>query len=162
SGEPATGESTMKLLMIPFSILFCAAFAQMAVAQQGPVKRAPSSQTERSPSREGAITGRVIGAEGQPMANVGVYARQISEKNRATNSATSDNDGNFNLTGLSSGAYVLSAYAPGYIAAESPYETAIRRIGENVTINIVKGGVISGRVTDETGEPIVGVNVLSH
>ncbi len=148
----------MKHAMIPLSILFCAVFAQIATAQQAPAKTAPSNQPERNPKREGAITGRVIGVEGQPMANVGVYARQLVEKPRATNSATSDDDGNFKLTGLSSGAYVLSAYCPGYIAAEN----AIHRIGENVTVNMVKGGVITGRVTDETREPIVGVHVLSH
>src|SRR5262249_52000573 len=69
--------------------------------------------------------------------------------------------GNFKLTGLSPGAYILNAQAPGYVASDVSTENAIHRIGEDVTINLVKGGVITGRVTDEAGEPIVGVSVFS-
>jgi Carboxypeptidase regulatory-like domain len=152
----------MKHAMIPLLILFCAADAQIAPAQPTPVKTASSNQTEQNPKLEGAITGRVIGADGQPMSDVRVYGRRISESPRSHYSVASDDDGNFKLTGLSAGAYILNAYVPGYVTAESLYENAIHRIGENVSINMIKGGVITGRVTDEAGEPLVGVNVLSY
>jgi len=37
----------------------------------------------------------------------------------------------------------------------------MHRIGENVTITLIKGGVITGRVTDEFGEPMVGALVTA-
>ncbi len=143
-------------------ILLCAAFARIAPAQQAPAKTAPSNQIERSSKREGAITGRIIGPDGQPMAEARVSAYGISARSGSGYSATSDDDGNFKLTGLSPGAYVLSAQAPGYVTAEASTENAVHRIGEDATISLVKGGVITGRVTDEAGEPIVGVSVISH
>src|SRR5215470_14842626 len=152
----------MKHSMIPLLILLCAAFARTAPAQQAPAKTAASNQTERKSKREGEITGRVIGADGQPAPGVRVSANRIGESQFSRPSAASDDDGNFKLTGLAPGSYALFANAPGYVATEALTENVIHRIGENVTINLVKGGVITGRVTDETGEPIVGVSVLPH
>ncbi|MGH9935131.1 MAG: carboxypeptidase regulatory-like domain-containing protein, partial [Blastocatellia bacterium] len=138
----------MKHVIISLLVLLCAAFAQTASAQEAPAKTAPSNQTERNSKREGAITGRVIGPDGQPAPDASVSTYRISERQGPGHSATTDDDGNFKLTGLSPGAYVLRAGAPGYIAAEAPTENAVHRIGENVTINLVKGGVVTGRVTD--------------
>src|SRR5262249_46828194 len=152
----------MKHAMIPLLIILCAAFARIAPAQQAPAKTASSNQTERKSKREGEITGHVIGPDGQPVPGVRISTHRIGERAWSSPSAASDDDGNFKLTGLAPGAYAISAYAPGYVAAEFPSENAIHRIGENVTINLVKGGVITGRVTDETGEPIVNVSVLSY
>ncbi|MGH9852871.1 MAG: carboxypeptidase regulatory-like domain-containing protein, partial [Blastocatellia bacterium] len=149
----------MKSVMILSLIVSCAIPAQLAAAQQ------PSTSNQTGPSaaqqkREGAITGRVIGPDGQPMAGAEIFARRISERSGSNRSATSDDNGDFKLTGLSPGAYVLNASAPGYINAETSTEDGIHRIGESVTINLVKGGVITGRVTDEAGEPMVGVRVF--
>src|SRR5262245_53776082 len=144
-------------------IVLCAAFAQSTPAQQAPAKTVTPDQTEQNSARrkrEGAITGRVIGADGQPAPDAHVFARQISDKPGSQEAELADGEGNFKLTGLSPGAYLLNAYAPGYVNAEVSSEYDIHRIGENVTINLVKGGVITGRVTDETGEPIVNVSVI--
>jgi hypothetical protein len=144
-------------------IVLCVAFAQITPAQQAPAKTVPPDQTEQNSTRrkrEGAITGRVIGADGQPAPDAHVFARQISDKPRSQEAELADGEGNFKLTGLSPGVYFLNAYALGYVAAEASSEYDIHRIGENVTINLVKGGVITGRVTDETGEPIVNVSVI--
>jgi len=146
-------------------IVLCAAFAQLAPAQQAPAKTVTPDQTEQNSTRrkrEGAITGRVIGADSQPAPDAHVFARQISDKPRTQEAELADGEGNFKLTGLSPGAYLLNAYAPGYVAAEASSEYDIHRIGENVTINLVRGGVITGRVTDETGEPIVNVSVITR
>ncbi len=148
---------------IPFLLVFLSvSFERLVSVQQSPVKAASSNQSEPSPKREGMITGRIIGADGQPVARVGVYAYRLSEIPGPGRSVVSDEDGNFKLTSLSPGAYTLFAESPGYVSADLPIENAIHRIGEFVTINMLKGSVITGRVTDETGEPLVGVNVLSH
>jgi len=152
----------MKHVMTPMLILLCAALARMAFAQQPPARTASEDQTGRRLKREGVITGRVIGPDGQPMADARVFAYQIGKRLESGHSATVDDDGNFKMVGLSPTAYVFSARAPGYVFADLPIEDNVHRIGENMTIRMVKGGVITGRVTDETGEPLVGVTVRPH
>ncbi|HEV2664509.1 MAG TPA: carboxypeptidase-like regulatory domain-containing protein [Blastocatellia bacterium] len=143
-------------------ILLCAAFARMTPAQQPPSWTAAADQTGRRLKRENVITGRVIGPEGQPMADASVFAYRIGERLGRGHSATVDDDGYFKLLGLSPTAYVLFARAPGYVFAGIPIEDSVHRIGDHVTIRMVKGGVITGKVTDETGEPLVGVTVRPH
>src|SRR5262249_22183751 len=133
-----------------------------AHAQQAPARAASSNNAGRSANREGAITGRVIGPDGQPMTDAEVFADRIGERMVQGPVTATDGEGNFKLTGLSPSAYVLFARAPGYVEAAGPREKSLHRIGEIVTINLVKGGVIIGRVTDETGEPIAGVAVTPH
>src|SRR5262249_29508057 len=72
----------------------------------------------------------------------------------------------FKVTGLSPGAYSLSTRMPGYVAlSDSSGDSSgprMHRIGENVAITLIKGGVITGRVTDEFGEPMVGARVTAY
>jgi carboxypeptidase family protein len=152
----------MKHVMTPMLILLCAALAQMTPAQQPPARTGSADQTGRRLKREDVITGRVIGPDGQPVADTRVFAYRIGERLGRGHLAMVDDDGNFKLIGLSPTAYVISARAPGYVFADLPIEDRVHRIGENVTIRMVKGGVITGRVTDETGEPLVGVTVKTH
>jgi protocatechuate 3,4-dioxygenase beta subunit len=147
----------MRHAMILLSFLLYPAFPRITSTQQAPAER--PNQAERSSKREGAITGRVIGPDGQPIADAEVSATRITDGPRTSRSAVSDKEGNFTVKGLSPGAYLLSANAPGYVSSDLPFENAIHRIGENIIINMVKGGVITGRVTDESGEPLVGVTV---
>jgi Carboxypeptidase regulatory-like domain len=155
----------MKRVMALLLIALCAASARTSLGRQDPAKTEPPSQTERNSARqnrEGAITGRVFGPDGQPIAGARVVALRISERGGSQHSAVVGDDGNFKLAGLSPGVYILQAHAPGYVSPETLSEKAIHRIGENVTIGLIKGGVITGRVTDEAGEPIVGVGVKLH
>jgi hypothetical protein len=156
----------MNSMMILLSIALCAAPARTSPAAQEPAKASPANRVEQNPaernpatqSRKGEITGRVIGPDGQPIADATVFAYRISERPEEPHSAAVADGGNFKLTGLSPGIYNLAAQSLGYISG-GPAEGAIHRVGENVTIALIKGGVITGRVTDATGEPIVGVGV---
>lgn len=142
-------------------LILGAALARNTPARQEPAKTS-SNQTEGRSRLVGAITGRVIGAEGQPLAGVRVVAFRIAENDRRPHAAVSDDDGNFKLDGLSAGAHILFAAAPGYVYADISLGGFLHFIGENVIIGLVKGSVITGRVTDEVGEPLVGVAVRAH
>src|SRR5262245_45902441 len=152
----------MKHAMTPMLILLCVALARMTFAQQPPTRTASADQTGRRLNREDVIKGRVIGPDGQPMADAMVFAYRIGERLGRGHSAMVDDDGNFKSVRHSPTAYVYSARAPGYVFADVPIEDNVHRIGDHVTIRMVKGGVITGRVTDETGEPLVGVAVRPH
>src|SRR5262245_4848214 len=121
----------MKRVMTLLLIALCAASARTSLGSQDPAKTDSSSQTERNSAREnreGAIPGRVVGPDGQPMAGARVVVLRISERGGSQHSAIVADDGNFKLTGLSPGIYVLQAHAPGYVSAETPAEKAIHRI----------------------------------
>jgi len=119
---------------------------------------------EKKPKREGVISGRVIADDGQPMGGaqvmaVGVGKSPITIEGRAIvgQMTSCDPDGNFKVTGLSHGVYSIVARAPGYVPVQD--QSRKYRIGESVIIRMARGGVITGRVTDEFGEPMVGVLV---
>ena len=112
----------------------------------------------------GSIKGRVIDEGGQPVPNIGVSAFGRRAGNRAL--AVSDEAGNFSLDNLEPGLYNFSFQLQGYVLARNPNPatgtfdgTSRRRVGDFVTVRLARGGVITGRVTDSDGEPVVAVTV---
>ena len=119
------------------------------------------AQQEVKPKREGVITGRVL-ADGRPVGGANVIVQAAGGKIGDLQTTASDDDGNFRVTGLSPGTYSLLTQIPGYVMPPDSSGPSRHRIGENVSINLIKGAVITGRVTDEFGEPIVGVRVVAY
>jgi carboxypeptidase family protein len=117
---------------------------------------------ETKPQREGVITGRVVADDGQPMGGAQVIALSVGKLRIAggTQMTNCDAEGNFKVTGLSSGVYSLMAKSPGYVSVQD--QSRKYRIGESVIIRMSRGGVITGRVTDEFGEPMVGFGVSAE
>src|SRR5205085_4479261 len=73
-----------------------------------------------------------------------------------------DADGHFKFAGLEPGIFSVTASAPSYILPpRDPNAVAPNyyRIGDSVTITMVKGGVINGKVTDAEDKPVVAVRV---
>jgi hypothetical protein len=75
-----------------------------------------------------------------------------------------DEDGNFKFTGLAPRVYSVVAVATkGYVQRRVPIserpDGGYHRVGANVTITMVKGGAITGRVTNAMGEPLISVQV---
>jgi hypothetical protein len=113
----------------------------------------------------GAISGRVVTEDGQPVprATVSITASGMTNRRLSVNT---DEEGNFRAEGLDAAAYVVSASAPGYVVRPKR-EAGARRarfnyIGEVVTFTMLKGGVITGRVMNVAGEPVVGVPVMAE
>ena len=80
------------------------------------------------------------------------------------NRTLTDGDGNFKFTGLAPRVYSVSAStAKGYVPKPAPVsemqDSGSHRIGDNVTITLIKGGAITGRVTNALGEPLISVQV---
>jgi hypothetical protein len=71
-----------------------------------------------------------------------------------------DDTGKFVIEDLKPGAYALTAFVPGYVtSAVTSGQRNYYRPGESATINLVRGGVITGAVTTPNGDPVVGVRV---
>ncbi len=118
-----------------------------------------------SQSLTGAISGRVVTEDGQPVPRATVSLTALGRTNRPM-SVNTDGEGNFRVEGLDAAAYVVSASAPGYVARPRG-DADVRRagfnyIGEAVTVAMLKGGVVTGRVVNGAGEPVVGVPVVAE
>jgi len=117
----------------------------------------------------GVITGRVITEDGQPIPHAIVSISGVSGRAKETHVSreTADDDGNFVADGLQAIPYFVAAWAPGYVPASdgavlNPFELGGARfvlVGEFVTVKLIRGGVITGRVTNDAGEPVIDAPV---
>lgn len=146
-----------KLVFVLAVLLITA--CSLAQAQQPPSKDEKSEEL-----RTGAITGRVVNENGQALASALVSVRAYGSLTQGRNTTT-DVEGNFQINGLDVGAYQVFAGAPAYItlprdpdSSQSPYS----RIGDSLRLELVKGGVITGVVTNAADEPVVYVIVRAH
>jgi hypothetical protein len=108
---------------------------------------------------DGAINGRILRDDGRPAAGIEVSIRRISERRGSERTTTSDEEGSFRFTNLAPAVYAIQAEVPGYIVEGASLGSNVYRAGEQATIRLTKGGVITGRVTSETGEPMVRLAV---
>src|SRR5262245_30900382 len=117
----------------------------------------------------GTITGRVVNDEGTGMPNVTIHiirapAGRRAPSPRRNTEVVTDKNGNFRGAGLSPGLYAVDVprvkeYVMRPLTAAENHERRYYRVGDSITITLVKGGVITGRVTNSDGQPVVGVEV---
>jgi Carboxypeptidase regulatory-like domain len=109
----------------------------------------------------GSISGRVVADGGQPLEGATVFIRRASSAS-PPRTTTTDEDGRFTLDDLAEGAYTATASARGYFTPDAPSgaeESKTYRPGDSVSLVLVKGGVITGKVSDARGEPVAGLTV---
>jgi hypothetical protein len=119
-----------------------------------------SAQQSSEQVKTGTITGKVVNENGQPLvgANVSIRPVGVVSSGRST---VSNLEGNFQVNGLENALYNVFADSPAYVAPppdlESPYPTY--RVGDSVRLELIRGGVITGTVTNATGDAVLGVRV---
>ena len=122
----------------------------------------PSPKPTPAPVVMGDIRGRVVTSDGRPLVNANVMAQAVSAT-PSMKMKTTDAEGAFLMEDLPSGLYVVTANAPGYIdeamTIGDPTELPRHLIGSRLKITMIKGGVITGAVTDSKAQPVVGVPV---
>ena len=115
----------------------------------------------------GTIKGRVVSDAGEPLAGVWVtvFPSAPAQGLRSPHNTNTDDEGNFNVVGLEPGVYTVGASMPGYVSevdSQTGRPGVTVRPGETATIRLVRGGVITGAVTDAQGEPLVAVSVRAY
>ena len=128
--------------------------------------RAQSPETKSKGT--GSISGRVtIGGKG--VFGIIVAAIGTDRSSRRPTQTTTDSEGRYRLAGLAASTYLVTVLAPALVNAEpnnySPYggKTILLSDGEaveNVDLRLVRGGVITGRITDEDSKPAVEERVI--
>jgi len=130
------------------------------------------AQTPATNPTTASVSGRVTIA-GKGAAGISVVAEISSSpfENRTVAKTTTDDEGNYRLGGLAAGRFTITPVAKAYVVAanetyKQPGQTV--NVAENEAINkidfaLVRGGVITGRVTDLEGHPIIRekVNVVA-
>ncbi len=113
-----------------------------------------------TPNTIGSIEGRIVDEGGQPIVNaqVSIIPRGMTNIMRRPASSTTDEDGRFRVNNLDAGVYTLWSFALGYVLETSPDPLNPRyyRIGDVANLTMLKGGVITGMVTNANGDPVVG------
>ena len=121
-----------------------------ARSQSGTEKRA-------SASFSGKVT---IKGKGAPGITVGLIRIEESSQQPAQHRAVTDDQGNYKITNVGPGKYWVTVAAPGLIPAlgsdgNKQYLITKSEAVENVDFALVRGGVITGKVTDSNCNTLV-------
>lgn len=118
-----------------------------------------TSQTTKTP--RGSISGRVT-IKDKGVAGVAIGLRKNSVDPFAPYSkVVTDHDGFYRITNLRAGAYEVYASAPAFVVADNNSQrnkvviVSDDEEVDNINFSLVRGGVITGKVTDADGRPLI-------
>lgn len=171
---------SLRLSVFALALAVCAASVlaqQPAAPEQGQQVQGPGQgrgpaggggRRDAAPPRDvavatgtAAIAGRVVAADtGRPLRRARVVIGG-SGRPRAT---STDEQGRYRVTALPSGSYTITATKSGYVdgafgqrraaGSGAPLELTDGQQAVNIDIRLSRGGVVTGRVLDEEGEPL--------
>ena len=121
---------------------------------------ATADQAQAEPTT-GNVTGTIVGDRGQPLIGASVTVRRLNVMGGAMRQVTTNNEGNFEARNLEVGLYTVTVSAPAYVMQIRDPDTPapLYRIGDSVRLDLIRGGVITGTVTNATSDPVVSVRV---
>jgi len=143
----------LRILPLFSVLLFCSSFC---------VAQTPAKESSAS------VSGRVtMGAKGAAGITVVATLSTSFFDNKTVAKTTTDEDGNYKLTGLTAGRFTVMPRAKAFVVAtgsayKQPGQPVNVAEGETVTkidFALVRGGVVTGRITDAEGNPVIGERV---
>ncbi|HTG99397.1 MAG TPA: carboxypeptidase-like regulatory domain-containing protein [Vicinamibacterales bacterium] len=135
---------------------------QGRIAGPGGGRRGAAPQRDvTAPTGTASITGRVIATDtGRPLRR----ARVVIGGGGRPRAASTDEQGRYRISALPAGSYTISATKSGYVngafgqrrasGTGTPLELTDGQQAVNIDIRLARGGVVTGRVLDEEGEPL--------
>jgi Carboxypeptidase regulatory-like domain len=124
--------------------------------------QAQARDRAQTPQGTAAIAGRVVLADtGRPVKRARVSA---SGGGRGVRTTLTDDQGRYRIADLAAGNYTITASKAGYVDGVygqrrplqpgTPLALADAQAAGNIDVRILRGGVITGHVGDEDGEPL--------
>lgn len=153
------------------SVGFAVVILAQAILAQVTTKSLDSPDKTKKPPGNCSVSGRVVGAaDGVPLRWARVGLIQANAHHPQVYATTTDNEGHFEIKLIEAGRYEFFASHVGYL--EQHYQVKGTEEGEGAVLALVSGqevtdvlfrmvraAVIMGKVVDDSGEPMVGVNV---
>lgn len=109
----------------------------------------------------GSVSGRItIKERGAAGVMVTLRKSQFAVAYEQVNRATTDHDGFYRITNVAPGTYDVMPVTPVFVADAKDTKNKAIVVGEDenvedVNFSLVRGGVITGRVTDADGRPVI-------
>ena len=140
--------------------------AALLICSAGFCERA---QSQTKTPKKGSVAGKVtIKGKAAPGIVVGMRTSDYGSPYEPSYKATTDQDGKYRITDVPAGSYQVYPVAPAFVISDinNGRETVVLSEGENVEgidFALVRGGVITGKVTDADGRPAIEqrVNLLA-
>ncbi len=122
-----------------------------------------NSQTKTESKTDYATVSGKVTIKGKPAAGIVVGMRvNRPDESSSTYKAKTDQEGVYRITRVASGSYFVAPVAPTFVIADSASnpqgQSVIINESENVdgiNFDLVSGGVITGKVTDSEGHPLI-------
>ena len=133
-----------------FTLIGCVFVIVLIAHAQDPVKKTPSA----------SISGKVS-VKGKGIAGIMVAARPTNSRGRPTPavSGMTDEQGNYRLSNLAAGEFEIGPAAPQFVVISlEPMKRLLLNDGDNaegIDFTLVRGGVITGKVVDSEGRPLI-------
>ena len=112
-----------------------------------------------------SVTGKVT-IKGKPASGIVVGMRFAqAEISSPTYKATTNQDGVYRISSIRNGTYVIAPIAPAMISSDDNKlsgQTLVITSGDNaegIDFDLLRGGVITGKVTDADGHPVIEIGV---
>jgi protocatechuate 3,4-dioxygenase beta subunit len=122
-------------------------------------------ESARNPKTTGSVSGKIT-IKGKAAAGIAVGLRTSDRSSMSFNiplRAITDQDGayKFNVT---AGTYEISPSAPAYVMSDNGQQSRKVVVGEGenvegINFSLVRGGVITGRITDADNRPVIQISV---
>lgn len=148
--------SSARVAVPTFLALIC--FAAITFAQ------APAKQPAAKVSK-GSISGRItIKDKPAPGVMVGLRRSNGMSPFDQLSRAITDQDGAYRITNVAAGSYYVLPSTPAYVWRDMTNNPQTITVGEDenvegVDYTLVRGGVITGKVTDADGRPVIQIQV---
>jgi hypothetical protein len=172
---------TLGALGLALFVLPAIAVAQTAPQPAGAATPGPAASRPQMPPRDGSapavptgtgrILGRVVAADtGSPLRRAQVRISGNQPGLQAT--ANTDQDGRYEFRNVPAASYTISVMRNGYVTLQfgqqrpfepgRPLTLADAQVAEKIDFALPRGGVITGTVVDDLGEPLGGVRVQAQ
>jgi len=143
---------------LPAALLTILSLSASLCAQS--TNQSKNKETPRAP--RGSISGRVtIKDKGVPGIAIGLRKGDVYTAGEQFQRTATDQDGYYRIANVAAGSYAITVAAPAYVPEErnaNRQKSVLVNEGENVedvNFTLVRGGVITGRVTDADGHWVI-------
>ncbi|MDQ2974313.1 MAG: carboxypeptidase regulatory-like domain-containing protein [Acidobacteriota bacterium] len=149
--------------LIRYAVVLTLAISGMGLQRLTPGQTTPQRKTIRK-APTGSVSGRItIHGKGKAGIPVGMRAVEFGRPPGSIFKNTTDAEGNYHITNVPAGNYLVAPIAPAFVVSDlSSFgergKALLLAEGESVDgidFSLVRGGVITGKVTNADGRPVI-------